>query len=307
MTRFARQGFLGADSDKRFAALTVGIVGLGGGGSHVVQQLAHIGIGGMVCVDPDIVEDSNLNRLIGGTLADAADGTLKTVVAQRMVGGLVAGARLWAISKIWQHATEALAECDIIIGGLDSYRERSELEAFCRRLLIPYIDMGMDVHAVGNHFSIGGQVVLSSPGRSCLWCLGILTQERLELEAQDYGAAGGKPQVVWPNGVLASLAVGLIVQLVTPWSSDPMETAYLEFDGNRHQVATSNRLKAIGGQPCSHYREDETGDPLFDIRRHHPGANDDDRVDADRKGGESNEAARLPWWRRLLDALGWRG
>lgn len=267
MTRHARQSFLGADSERRLANLTVGVVGLGGGGSHVVQQLAHVGVGGMVLADPDIAEDSNLNRLIGATSDDVADEAQKVAIAERQVRGLVHAPRLLPIARIWQDATEALAECDIIIGGLDSYRERSELEAFCRRLLIPCIDMGMDVHEVGSHFAIGGQVVLSSPGAPCLWCLGILTHERLELEAQDYGAAGGKPQVVWPNGVLASLAVGLTVQLATPWMSDPIETAYLEFDGNRHHVATSNRLRAIAGRECDHYRADETGDPLFDIRQ----------------------------------------
>lgn len=35
---------------------------------------------------------------------------------------------------------------------------------------------------------------------------------RLELEAQTYHAAGARPQVVWPNGVLASTAVGLVIQ-----------------------------------------------------------------------------------------------
>lgn len=267
MTRYDRQSFLGADSEQRLAILTVGIVGLGGGGSHIVQQLAHIGVGGMVCVDDDIVEGSNLNRLIGATLEDANAKRLKAEIAGRMVLGLVAKPRVKVIPRKWQDATEALAECDIIVGGVDSYRERDELEGFCRRLLIPYVDMGMDVHEVDGGFSIGGQVILSSPGKPCLRCLGLLTDERLKLEAQDYGAAGGKPQVVWPNGVLASVAVGLIVQLVTPWLRHPVATAYLEYDGNRHQVMTSNRLRAMMDETCSHYPCDQTGDPFFDIRR----------------------------------------
>lgn len=295
MTRSSRQSFLGVDSDAVFAGMTVGVVGLGGGGSHIVQQLAHVGIAGMICVDPDIAEDSNLNRLIGGTSQDAIDGVEKIAIARRVVTGLVGDARLRTFARKWQDATEDLAECDIIIGGLDSYRERSELEGFCRRLLIPYIDMGMDVHRVGDQFAIGGQVILSSPGAPCLWCLGVLTEDRLTLEAQDYGEAGGKPQVVWPNGVLASLAVGLLVQLVTPWMLNPTKTAYLEFDGNRHQVTTSNRLKAVLGQPCRHYQDDQTGDPLFDIRcaMAAPNDNDDDRA----------EAFSATWWRTLLRRL----
>lgn len=301
MSRYGRQNFLGPDCDARLRAATIGIVGLGGGGSHVVQQLAHVGIGGFVCVDPDIVEDSNLNRLVGATAADARDEMAKAAVAERMVRGLVAAPRFLGLARKWQDATGELAECDIIVGGVDSYRERSELEAFCRRMMIPYVDMGMDVHDLGDQFAIGGQVILSSPGGPCLWCLGILTDARLEQEAQKYGDAGGKPQVVWPNGVLASLAVGLVMQLLTPWMREPLASAYLEYDGNRQQVATSNRLKAVIGHECRHHGAGETGDPLFDIRRPQPVRQaEPDCMSTD------PVPVRLSGWRRLLGWLGLR-
>jgi molybdopterin-synthase adenylyltransferase len=266
MSRLTRQSFLGDDSEAKLARLTVGLVGLGGGNSHVVQQLAHVGVGRLVCVDFDVVEESNLNRLVGGELADVERRTLKTAVARRVHQSLVSGATTIVRESKWQDAMDALASCDIIVGGLDSYRERSELEAFCRRLLIPYIDMGMDVHALEGEYAITGQTVLSMPGQPCLWCLGILSDDRLGEEARKYGDVGGKPQVVWPNGVLASLAVGLVVQLVTPWMRNPGQTAYLEFDGNRNHVGTSNRLKAIAGRGCSHFPSAEVGDPIFDVR-----------------------------------------
>lgn len=63
MTWLERQNFLGIDSDAILARTRVAIIGLGGGGSHVVQQLAHIGIGHFVIVDDDEISDSNLNRL----------------------------------------------------------------------------------------------------------------------------------------------------------------------------------------------------------------------------------------------------
>jgi hypothetical protein len=301
MSRYDRQNFLGSDCDARLRAATIGIVGLGGGGSHVVQQLAHVGIGGFVCVDPDVVEDSNLNRLVGATAADARDDMAKAAVAERMVRGLVAAPRFLGLARKWQDATVELAECDIIVGGVDSYRERSELEAFCRRMMIPYIDMGMDVHDLGDQFAIGGQVILSSPGGPCLWCLGILTDARLEQEAQKYGDAGGKPQVVWPNGVLASLAVGLVMQLLTPWMREPLASAYLEYDGNRQQVATSNRLRAVIGHECRHHGACETGDPLFDIRRQQPVR----QLEAEYVSTDP-APVRLSGWRRLLGWLSFR-
>jgi molybdopterin-synthase adenylyltransferase len=63
--RFNRQSFLGPDSQRIIESAIVTIVGLGGGGSHVAQQLAHVGFLNYRVWDGDVAEDSNLNRLIG--------------------------------------------------------------------------------------------------------------------------------------------------------------------------------------------------------------------------------------------------
>ena len=117
-----------------------------------------------------------------------------------------------------------------------------------------------------NTYLIGGQIVLSMPGRPCLRCYGLITEERLALEANRYGAAGTRPQVVWPNGVLASTAVGLITQLLTPWFKEPPESVYLDYDGNRGTLTPNDRMKLLCNKPCPHHPLEETGDPLFDVR-----------------------------------------
>jgi hypothetical protein len=266
MNIYDRQSFLGAHSEKTLAATTVGLIGLGGGGSHVVQQLAHMGVGGFIVVDDDIIEDTNLNRLVNGTIDDVKNKLLKVDIAARTIRGLVAKPRLKIHAKKWQEVADQLKACDIIIGGLDSVVAKDQLDAFCKRFLIPYIDMGMDVHAVGDSFLIAGQVALTSPGGPCLRCMGIVTEEAVIAEQKRYGAAGGKPQVVWPNGVLASTAVGLFTQLVCAWHKKPVETAYLEYDGNKHTVTTSRRLDVLHGRECEHHPKNETGEPGFDIR-----------------------------------------
>jgi hypothetical protein len=132
--------------------------------------------------------------------------------------------------------------------------------------LIPYIDMGMDVHGNAGQHLIAGQVVLSSPGMPCLRCLQFVTDKLLEREAAKYGNAGGNPQVVWPNGVLASTAVGLVLQILTPWHPTPVESAFLEYDGNTATITPSARHAHLIGRPCPHYPDDERGDPGFDVR-----------------------------------------
>ena len=78
---YIRQEFLGPDAQYSFENIRVGIVGYGGGGSHVGQQLAHIGVTNQVIFDDDQIEDSNLNRLIGGRKVDLANSTPKTDIA----------------------------------------------------------------------------------------------------------------------------------------------------------------------------------------------------------------------------------
>jgi hypothetical protein len=122
----------------------------------------------------------------------------------------------------------------------------------------------MDVTRSGAGYTISGQVIVSMPGYPCMRCLGFITDEVLAAEAQQYGAAGGRPQVVWPNGILASTAVGLFVSMLLPWHSESEPPLFLEYDGNAASVFPSNRLKAISGTGCRHYAgSDNLGDPFY--------------------------------------------
>ena len=261
--RHARQSFLGERSEEVLGSLRVGVVGLGGGGSHVIQQLAHVGVGDFLVFDPDIVEDSNLNRLVGATARDARLGTPKTTIARRIIKGVNPKAKVVAVAKDWRGESVRLRDRDVIIGCLDNYRARAELEILARRYLIPYVDIGMDVHARGDHYLISGQVILSMPSAPCLRCLGFLRPELLEQEASRYGDAGGRPQVVWPNGILASAAVSIVVQLCSPWHAGHSSDVYLEYDGNTQTLGTSNRL-VYGVRSCTHFMAmDAFGDPWY--------------------------------------------
>lgn len=269
MSRLERQSFLGADSDEILKNATVGFIGLGGGGSHLVQQSAHLGVGGYVLVDPDSIDERNTNRLVGGTLKDVATSEKKVDIARRVIYGLNPDARVKPIYGEWQKALDELRECDVIMGAVDSFLGRDELERFCRRFMIPYIDIGMDVYDLGDpeQFLISGQVILSSPGRPCMRCCQFLTDKRLQQEAARYGDVGGRAQVVWPNGVLASTAVGLLVQMLSPWHPRTTDFAYLVYDGNRSIVTQSPYVLSLQNTQCPHFPSDEVGDPAFDVRQ----------------------------------------
>ncbi|MBL9170658.1 MAG: ThiF family adenylyltransferase [Verrucomicrobiales bacterium] len=261
--RFDRQTFLGERAPDIFSRARVAVIGLGGGGSHIGQQLSHVGIRNLYYFDHDAVTFSNLNRLVGATVADAEREVLKTAVAGRIHSGLHPDGCAKLFPGRWQDHVSALRECDIIVSCVDSFAARRDLEAEARRGLIPLIDIGIDVHpAISGPPRLVGQIILSMPGFPCMQCLGFLSESNLAKEAADYGAAGPRPQVIWPNGIVASFAVDLVVDLLTDWTGEIRGPVYLSYDGNRRTVTPSTRLSAAP-LTCVHYPRTQVGAPAF--------------------------------------------
>lgn len=259
-----RQSFLGPDSEERIGQTRVAVVGLCGGGSHIVQQLAHIGVGRIDLFDFDRADGSNRNRMVGLSKAAADANELKTSVMVDLVRLVNPDIHVRGFPGHWQDHARELRSCHTIFGCVDSYEQRRQLECYARRYLVPYIDVGMDVTGQAGRHYISGQVIVSLPGHACLRCMGFLTDELLAQEAGQYGNAGGKPQVVWPNGVLASTAVGKFMSLLTAWHLDVVPPLYSEYDGNRMTVAPSKRLKYLQDHVCPHFGGvGSLGDPAW--------------------------------------------
>lgn len=259
------QSFLGDGADLLFASCKLGIVGLGGGGSHVVQQVAHIGFKHVIAFDYDRIEERNLNRLVGATIADLPqgkeeEGTPKGIIAKRLYHGLQPEGFFNWIDAKWQDAKETLRSCDIVISCLDDIQNRLDIEKTCRRYLIPLIDIGMDVQIrPGESPQCFGQVAVSLPGRHCFHCLGF----RDQTDGPKYGDAGSRPQVIWPNGVLASSAVGIAVDMLTGWTKEENLTLRLQYNGNTHTLTPMPQLSERLKFPCTHFTPEQVGDPLF--------------------------------------------
>jgi molybdopterin-synthase adenylyltransferase len=267
MNIHSRQSFLGDASKQILNSVRIGIVGLGGGGSHIAQQLAHIGVGTFIIVDPQTIdpEGTNLNRLVGATVEDVKNKTPKVAIASRLILGINPSAEILPRQSLWSEALNELRMCTVIFGCVDSFRARDELESFCRRNLIAYIDIGMDVGtSVVGHF-ICGQAILSSPNTPCLRCVGMISNDKLTQEAKMYGDVGPRAQVIWPNALLASTTVALFMQLIVPWHNQPVESAYLELDGNSNTISPSYLLKIRETLPCTHYPIENVGDPFFTL------------------------------------------
>lgn len=261
--RYDRQSFLGPTSQAIIENAKIGVIGLGGGGSHVNQQLAHLGFQRIVLCDADRIETTNLNRVVGATLQDARRKRHKTEIAGRLFKKLQPRAEVDALPGDWRSKLDALRQCDLIFGCIDSFSGRRELEAFCRSLMIPLVDIGMKVlRPDAAPSQICGQTMLSMPGESCMECLQLLTPENLSREAEDYDT-GPQPQVVWSNGVLASTAIGFAMGLLTGWSGSTPPSWRVDYKGGQMLLNQSNLAIALQGSKCRHYPLSAMGDAIF--------------------------------------------
>lgn len=230
----------GHDGEARVHAARIGVVGLGGGGSHLAQQLSHLCIHELVGVEADLVELTNRSRMVGTERGDI--GKKKLLAMKRLVRRASDGVTKFIPVDDKFPAPRTLAElakCDIIMGAVDKLHTRKLLQEFAWQHAIPLVDIGLTIEPTStpNRPSIGGQVFIGVPGGACMWCARILTQGGLEAEKDENGyvRGGGEAQVVSLNGSLASQAVTEALNLLTGFQSTPGEfpPAKLVFDGRR--------------------------------------------------------------------------
>ena len=187
--RFDRQvRALGPAGQARLRTLCVAVVGLGGTGSQVVQQLAHLGVRNFVLVEDDRVEESNLPRLAGATWADARLRRRKTSIAKRVIRRLAARARIKVTGPLRCPASlTELQRVDLIVGCVDNDGARLIMAELAAAHLVPYLDIGVGIDGDPNEAEIGGRLAFYLPGGPCIACADELdfaeAAEDLESEA----------------------------------------------------------------------------------------------------------------------------
>ncbi len=215
--------FFGEEGQKKLRSLTVAVVGVGGLGTHVVQQLALLGVGGMVLIDNEELDSTNLNRYVGARFNDPIPGTLKVDIGNRIVQEINPGINVARIPDTLTSdaAFNALLDVDYIFGCLDNEGARLILNEFCAAYLKPYVDLSSEI-IPGEPPIYGGRICFALDGHGCLMCFQDLdvAEAQADLESPDsrlnreaiYGVARSAlgqagPSVVSINGIIASLAV----------------------------------------------------------------------------------------------------
>ncbi len=230
--RFSRQILaFGKNGQKKILQAKVGVVGLGGTGSLIVQMLAYLGVGDFLLIDDDIVEKSNLNRLVGASLKQARAKTPKIEVAKKVIHSINPKARIKAVFKNLreQESLDCLSRLPgIIFGCVDNDSARLILTEVAAAYNKTLIDSAAEIINRHDFQEFGGRVIVACPGDFCLLCAGQIDLEtaRQELESPTekiyrkkigYGLGPGipDPAVISLNGVIAGLAVTEFLMLVT--------------------------------------------------------------------------------------------
>jgi len=261
---------LGESGQAALERLRVGVVGAGGTGSVVAAQLAHLGVGELVLVDGDVVEKSNVSRIIGATVVDV--GTAKVEVVARYARGLGVDVRTVPRALLRAADAAALNGCDVVFSCVDRHVPRALLNRFSYDACVPVIDLGtvFRVDASGTVTGDGGRVVLVGPGRPCMACEGLLDPERLRVEqlsdeerergrAEGYvlGAELPQPAVISFNTTVAGAAVTELLRMVTGFAgaSDPPDRLSFSFS-----AGTVRRTRLPAGTACRICEDPHTGD-----------------------------------------------
>jgi len=250
--------------------LRVGLVGCGGTGSAVAEQLVRLGVRRFHLVDPDVVTESNLTRVYGSTPADV--GASKVVVLARHLEAIApdAVATTDASMITLRSAALGLTGSDVIFGCTDDNAGRLVLSRISSYLLTPVIDCGVlissDSGSDGRLSGIDGRVTTLVPGAGCLICRGrvdlqranseLLTpEERLRLVDEGYAPAlqGIEPAVVTFTTLVAATAVSELLERLIGYGPDPRPTEVLLRIHDR-EVSTN-----VMAPRARHYCDPDTG------------------------------------------------
>jgi len=245
----------GEAAEHQLRSATVAVIGAGGTGSAAIEVLARAGVGHLIIVDPDRVDDSNLERLHGSTLHDAEQQTPKARVAARHVASIDPTCRVTAVIGALPQAdiVHAVIQADVAIGCTDQQHSRLALADLTVRYLVQSIDCGVMLE--GRDGAVRGQIVQlirSLPADPCPYCREMIdsvrvTQELMSPEdraarraaageAQSRGESGSPYWHDLPQlntvGYLTTMAGAVAAGYAIGWITDRFTTPFARLQMN---------------------------------------------------------------------------
>jgi molybdopterin-synthase adenylyltransferase len=154
-----RRTFSTADQLKLFQS-TVAVIGCGGLGGYIVEELARLGVGRLKAVDPDVYEEHNLNRQLMSTIETLGQSKVAATAARIALVNPAVQVLPFQDYLNRENGSMLLSGADVAVDALDNITTRLELADLCEDCGIPLV-----------HGSIAGwygQVVSQFPGARTL-------------------------------------------------------------------------------------------------------------------------------------------
>jgi molybdopterin/thiamine biosynthesis adenylyltransferase/proteasome lid subunit RPN8/RPN11 len=222
--------------------LRIGIVGCGGTGSAVAEQLVRLGVRHFTLVDPDALSDSNITRVYGSTPCSVGLPKVRTLAGH--LRSIANDAQVEEVASMLtlRSTAERLTTLDLVFGCTDDNAGRLVLSRAATYLMTPVIDCGvlLTSGSDGVLTGIDGRVTVLTPGHACLVCRGridvtraaaeLLTPaERTRRADEGYAPALGgiEPAVVTFTTAVASTAVSELLERLVGYGPEPRPSEVL--------------------------------------------------------------------------------
>jgi molybdopterin/thiamine biosynthesis adenylyltransferase len=159
--RYARnRNTISIDEQRMLFQSRVAVVGCGGLGGYIIEELARIGVGHITVIDPDSFEEHNLNRQLFSKIDTL--GQPKVTIAADRIKEVNPAVTLVPVQDAFTgtNGSGLIGKADVVADALDSISRRLELAEVCEKCGIPLV-----------HGSVGGwygQVTTQFPGEYTL-------------------------------------------------------------------------------------------------------------------------------------------
>lgn len=228
-SRFDRQiKMLGETGQLLISSTTIAMIGVGGN-AKLAFDLASLGIGKLILIDPDKWEEHNRNRIF---IPPTFIGRNKAESVKELIEQYYPDVRVEAYSKKAEEISDEIySNSDILIVGPDTITTRIFGNRLALKLKKPAIFPGARIESQDGKLAvIGGSVQVVTADSPCYECISApsqldLMRETLDSEtkkrlSQKYGLGDkldipSAPAIASLNDVIAGVAIWEIIKLVT--------------------------------------------------------------------------------------------
>ena len=150
-----RQG-ISVQQQRTLFGSRVAVIGCGGLGGYIIEELARLGVGTIIAIDPDVFEEHNLNRQILSTPATLGRPKVEAAAARVAEINPAVTVAKFQVFYSYKNGAELLHDADVVVDALDSIPTRLALAETCAELDVPLVH-----GAIGGWY---GQVATQYPG-----------------------------------------------------------------------------------------------------------------------------------------------